>query len=343
MKLPRLHQNTGSVTDPGQYARAPAWQAWLETAGLVAAAIAIGALVDRTDPFLLRRGFSWLIVAPLLAGLQYGSTHGLGGAAIQALALLLAWKSGLAVVPDSAAETVLGWLLAGLAAGEFRDAWRRRLGQLEGFGDHLRSRLESLGRSYLALKISHDRLQRAAPAASPTLREALSAFRRDVAERRAEDPLDAFADRILAIFSEHAFVRAATLHRVDRRGRPGPAIARLGAAAPAECDPLVSRAARTGLTVSIRDCLDATAVLVAIPLVDIQCRAQAVVAVHDMPFLSLQTETLELLAILGGRLGETISRARAPSRPMVEPSATPATPLPSAETTALPAPAKEVA
>lgn len=338
---PHSPQNCANDTDSRRRPRW--WQTWLETIGLVAALVTIGALVDRADPFLLRRGFSWFALAPLLAGLQYGSANGLGGAAIQALALTIAWRSGLTAVPDSAAESVLGWLIAGLAAGEFRDSWFRRADGLQTFADHLRARLESLGRGYLALKISHDRLQRAAAATSPTLRDALSAFCRDLAERPGDAPLELFGERILALFCEQASVRAATLHPVDRKGRPGRAAATLGAAVAAEQDPLVRRAARTGLTVSIRERGDAEAVLVAVPLLDVSCRVQAVVAIHEMPFLSLHAETLELLAVLGGRLGEAISRARPSSHRRVEAAVAPARPLPAPEVAPAPARVEEVA
>jgi hypothetical protein len=310
MKLP--HFLTAGANDNGPEHREPpaAWQAWVETLALVVALIGLGALIDPRDPFLLRRGFSWLTLAPLLAGLQYGSTRGLAAGAVQALALAIADKSGITAVPDPVAEIVLGWLIAGLLAGEFHDAWVRRAVQLESLGDHLGSRLESLGRSYLALKISHDRLQRAAHSRQDTFRHALAALQRELEERTEGVSLESIADRILALFSEHAFVRAATLHPVDRKGRPGPAVARLGGAGEADQDPLVRKAARTGITVSIRDAGDDATVLAAIPLVDVSCRTHAVVAVRDMPFLALQADTLELLAVLGGRLGETLSRTR---------------------------------
>jgi hypothetical protein len=345
----RLHppsQHGGSDTGPEPRTPAPGWQSWLETVGLVTALIVIGTLVDRSDPFLLRRGFSWFALAPLLTGLQYGSTHGLAGAALQAAVLAIAWKTGIVSVPDSAAETVLGWLVAGLLAGEFRDSWLRRATQLESFSDHLRGRLEGLGRSYLALKISHDRLRRSTPAASATLRDALSAFRRELSQR-GETSLEACGEAILQLFAEHAFVRSATLHAVDRKGRPGPAIAALGSSAGSERDPLVRRAARTGVTMSVRGACEGDGVLVAVPLVDLSCRARAVVAVHDLPFTALHAETLELLAVIGGQLGDAISRSYARSPPLPEPAAAPAATLPAPEVAPLaapvPAPVKEVA
>jgi hypothetical protein len=341
MRLHHLAQNGGNDTATETRAPVPAWLAWLETTGLVALAIAVGALVDRSDPFLVRRGFSWLALAPVLAGLQHGSTRGLGGAALQALALTVAWRSGLTAMPEAPAETVLGWLIAGLAAGEFRDHWLRRIGHLGGTCEHFRRRLESLGRAYLALKISHDRLQRSAPAAGPSLREALCSLRNDVAARCIAPHLEALGDRILALFADHAFVRAATLHPVDRKGRPARAMATLGAATDPHEDALVRKAARTGLTVSIREGGEGS-VLVAVPLIDLSCRAHAVVAVQDIPFLDLNTETLELLAVLGGRIGEVIAGAPAPAVRRAQPAAAEES-LPAPDVAPLPAPVKEVA
>lgn len=292
---------------------APAWQAWVETAALAAALVAVGALLDRRDPFLLRRGFSWLALAPLLAGLRYGSIAALGCGAIQALALAAAWRWGGMSAPGSVPEMALGWLVVGLVAGKFRDAWLRRGRQLEAFGDHLRLRLEGLGRAYHALKASHDRLQLGSPGRPASLRDGLEAFRRELVERIDAEPLGAVGGHVLALFSAHAFVRAATLHAVDRDGRPGPAIASLGAGGGAGDDPLVRHAARLKEVVSVRDGGEESQVLAAVPLVDVEGQVHAVVAIRDMPFVALHGEALELLALLGGHVGDAIGGALAPA------------------------------
>ena len=292
---------------------APAWQAWVETAALAAALVAVGALVDRRDPFLLHRGFSWLALAPLLAGLRYGSVAGMACGAFQALALAAAWRWGGMSVPGSVPETVLGWLVVGLVAGEFRDAWLRRGRHLEALADDLRLRLEGLGRAYQVLKASHDRLQLGAPGRPTSLRDALEALRRELIERIDGEPLGAVGGRILALLSAHAFVRAATLHAVDRDGLPGPAIASLGTGRGGEDDPLVRYAARLGEVVSIRDAGEESPVLAAVPLADVEGQVHAVVAVRDMPFVALHDEALELLALLGGHVGDVLSHALAPA------------------------------
>jgi polysaccharide biosynthesis protein PelD len=345
MRLQPPWRTGSSDGSPAVNQASPAWQAWLETTGLALAIVAVGALVDRRDPFLLQRGFSWLVLAPLLAGLQYGSTHGLVCAGLQALLLAVGWRSGVVQVPDSVAATVLGWLVSGLLAGEFRDAWSRRVHRAQARAEHLRIRLEALGRSYLTLKISHDRLQREAPAKPESLRDALAAFRRELAEEPAAPSIHTLADRILALFADHAFARAATLHPVDAKGRPGPAVASLGQAAEVENDPLVRRAARSAVTASVREGHDGAAVLAAVPLVDARGRVHGVVAIREMPFVAFHSETLELLAVLGGRLGDCISRAQAPARtPTASEVQRPAAaPAPAPQPAVVPARAEEAA
>jgi hypothetical protein len=46
-----------------------------------------------------------------------------------------------------------------------------------------------------------------------------------------------------------------------------------------------------------------------VPLVDVEGRVHAVVAVCDVPFVAFNVETLELLAALGGHLGDFLSHA----------------------------------
>jgi hypothetical protein len=309
MKLSRAFKHAADEMAIARRELAPPWQAWLETAVLFAIIVAVGTLLDRSDPFLLRRGFPWLTLAPLLAGIQYGSARGLSCAAGQALVLFIAAKLRLVAVPDSLPEMALGWLCAGLLAGEFRDVWLRRTRHLESSASRVRAKLETLERAYVVLAASHDRLQRGAPGRPPTLRDALDVFRRDLESGAHGRSPQWLAERILALLADHAFVRSATFHPVDVLGRPAPAIASLGTCADAASDPLVTEAARQRATMSVRDDTGGTNVLAAVPLVDVEGRVHGVVAVHDVPFVAFSVETLELLAAIGGHLGDFLSHA----------------------------------
>jgi polysaccharide biosynthesis protein PelD len=311
---------------------APPWQAWLETAALAGLSAAAGVIAD-FEP-------SWLALAPLLAGVRYGSCLGVACAAAQAAALIAAARVQ-STIDVPAAQAMLGWLIAGLVPGQFRDAWNRRLRRLETRARDARRRLEGLARAYHLVSASHDRLQRELPGSPSCLRDVLEAFARDLLEPDAAagsptagagdgggdgamDLLESHGGRILTLFRVHTSVRAATLHRVDADRQAGPAMAVLGGS-PMETargdDPLIRQAARLGEVVSVRDVRDlfeSAATLVAVPLVDVGGTIHAVVAVRELPFLSLHEDTLTLFAVLGGRLGDLLSRAHDVARAVVE-------------------------
>jgi hypothetical protein len=279
---------------------APTWQAWLEVAvlaGLVTTAHTLGGL-----------GAAWLALAPLLAGLRYGSSRGVACAAVQVAVLAAAahWQ----VVDDApTGQPILGWLIAGLVPGLFCDAWLRRLRRLELRVHDADLQLASLARAYHLIVASHDRLQRESPTRPSSLREALEALAREAVASPAPRAIDALGGRILELFRVHAAVRAATLHLVDADGRVAPAIATLGTQAACQDDPVVREAVWSGQVVSVRDLPAAVTALVAVPLADIRGRVHAVVAVHELPFLILHQDTLTLLAVLGAQLGDLVVRA----------------------------------
>jgi len=279
---------------------APTWRGWLEAAVLAALSVAAIAIAGLAPP--------WLAVAPLLAGARYGSSIGVACAAAQIAALSAASRSGVAIDAPSG-QAILGWLLAGLVPGQFRDAWMRQRRRLETCAHHASQRLAGLARAYHLIAASHDQLQRELPGSPSSLRDVLEALGRDVVESSGARTLDALGGRILSLFRVHAAVRAATLHRVDGEGRIAPACATLGPAPASADDPLIREAVRLGEVVSVRDAPATAAVLVAVPLVDVARRVHAVVVVHELPFVFLHDDTLALFAVLGGQFGDLLVRA----------------------------------
>ena len=282
------------------------WHGWLETALLAGVAVLVLRALAHGGDRLLLRGVPWLALAPLLAGLRYGSRRGAACGAFAAAALVMV-SAAPGAVRVSATEIALGWVLAGLLPGAFRDLWSRRLRGAEAGAGELTLRLDGLARAYHALELSHDRLELETGTRS-TLRAAFDAFRRELVESPAADGLQTVAGRILAFLRDVAFVRAATLHPVDGDGRPGLALAAIGPDGASCDDALVVEAARCGAVVSVRELPAGRGVLAAVPLVDVMGRVHAVVAVHDLPFLSLHAGTLALLAVLGGHVGDVLAR-----------------------------------
>jgi hypothetical protein len=236
---------------------------------------------------------------------------------VQLVALTVAARWRVTVEPPGG-QAILGWLIAGLVPGQFRDAWTRRLHRVETHARDTRQRLRGLARAYHLMAASHDHLQREILGSPSSLRDALEAFAREIVELPETGAIEPLAERILAVLRTHASVRAATLHLVDGQGCAGPAVAALGSAPASDDDPLIRQAVRLGEVVSVRDLPASSGALVAIPLADVAGQVHAVVAVRDLPFPFLHHDTLTLFAVLGGHLGDVMARARAASRAVVE-------------------------
>jgi hypothetical protein len=284
-------------------------------------ALAALAILARSSADL---GWPWLALAPLLAGLRYGARAGACCAVAQVAVLEAFAQAHGSAIEAPGGQAILGWLIAGLVAGQFCDAWTRRLRRLETRYRNASQRLGSLARAYHLMVASHDQLQRELPGSPSSLRDAMEALAREVAAspatrpNEALDTLGALGGRILTLFRVHGSVHAATLHPVDIDGRIAPAVAALGIAVACEDDPLVREAVRVGDVVSIQDLTGPGKTLVAVPLTDQSGRVHAVVAVHELPFLFLHDDTLTLFAVLSGRLGDLVARALDPAGPVVE-------------------------
>jgi polysaccharide biosynthesis protein PelD len=279
--------------------RTPAARVWLETGAITV--LALAALVWwGPSPYLA--------LAPLLVGVRYGSPHGLSSGAVLTLASM-SEMTGLASVSDTSADlAALAWLIAGAVCGAFRDAWARRLRALQASADSTRLELESLARAHHALGAAHAQLQQQLQGQPCLLREALGRLRTTLVNSPGEP---AFAERVLELLRDHAGVRAATWHRFDETRGPTGAIAALGDAANAGIDELIEHAARLGEVISVRDLHGGApgSTLIAVPLTDVRGIVHAVVAIRELPFVTLHEDTLSSLAVLGGQLGDLLMAA----------------------------------
>jgi hypothetical protein len=284
--------------------------AWGETAVLALAPVLVGLWLRPGDPFFLGGGFSWPVLGPVLSGLRYGSLHGLACALLLDLSLLLFFREGHAGALPLA--TAAGFALCGALCGEFCDGWTRRMGAASLRAEQARARLGEFSRTFQVLRASHEKLERRALGAT-SLREALLAVRRAVVLDPGADGLGKVSERILALLAEHAAVHAASLHPIDRQGRLLPAVATLGdvPVAPPD-DPLVREALAQGKLAALPGPgagPSSGPILAALPLTDIAGTVHALVVVRDLHFLAFNDDTLALLAVIGGHLGDIVAAA----------------------------------
>lgn len=294
---------------------APGAVAWAETVLLALGPPLLGLWLRPDDPFFLGGGFSWPVLGPLLAGLRYGSLHGLSCGLILDVALLLYVRAGHGALPLGAAA---GFAICGAICGEFCDAMARRANAASARAAQARARLDEFARTFHALRASHETLERRSLGAS-SLREALLAVGRFLALEPGHEGLTKAGDRILGLLAEHAAVRAASLHPLDRGGRMLPAIAVLGEvqAAPPD-DALAWDALAKGKLAALSEAPAEVrgALLAALPLADVSGTVHALIAIRDLHFLAFNDETLALLAVIGGHLGDLIAASGgAPDEP----------------------------
>lgn len=291
-----------SVPDLHGAPRVAAWLAWTETTVLALAVPAAALLFRPDDPFFLEAPFCWPLLGPLVAGLRYGFLHGV------ACALLLLAATAVDGSFEVPGELALGLLVSGALAGEFQDLWRRRIERLLRTARHEVSRSAEFVRSYHLLRASHDRLEQRLRSGR-SLRAAVTELQLRLAHVAGSADLERSGAAILQLFAEHASVQAATLHPVEE-GRLGPVAARLGEVpASSADDPLVEAAlASAELVLPSEPELDPTRLCAALPLADVDGQIHGMLCVQSLPLGALEGENAEMLAVLGARVGDSLSR-----------------------------------
>lgn len=276
---------------------------------------AVGWVFRGEDPFFLDGAFPYLLIPALVSSLHHGFAHGFFSAGVLVGGAFL-WS----VQSEAGSiETAfgIGVFLVAMIGGEFRNYWRRTIRRSTAGAEYSRKRLQEFSNEYHVLKISHDRLEQKFAGTVRSLRESLREIQQDLIELEdGEQPLKRVGDKVLALLARACQIQVAELLVVDRRGMlEWPGAAHLGEARILErFDPLLSEALWSGQLVHVaqesttrderrkRD----TRLLCALPLVDVNDRVWAIVAVEEMPFAAFAEENLKILAVLGARLGDTI-------------------------------------
>jgi PelD GGDEF domain len=153
---------------------------WVETAVFMALVPLVGLVVHRDDPLFVRGPFPWALLVPVLVALRYGFAPGFVAAAGSVFLMVAAWRQLLPLrfpLQRFPAELAVGTILVTMLAGEFCDAWTRRLAALERAEAHGRRRFEGFARAYQVLRLSHEELEARASSRTASLREGLRAVR----------------------------------------------------------------------------------------------------------------------------------------------------------------------
>jgi polysaccharide biosynthesis protein PelD len=293
----------------------PPWVVAAESLLLALAVPALGKWLHPHDPFFVKAAVSWTLLAPMLAGLRHGFMAGFGCAAVLAFGLIGSWRTQLLPVPsvEAPVQLMVAFLLTGMLAGQFAHLWATQARRIAGMYGYQRQRFDEFARNYQLLKVSHDTLEERNAAARGNLRTALTTLRGELLRAPgADSALQARAGLVLETFQAFGHVQAAALLPVtaNRIETPCATLGKVGERL--NLDPLVGVAVKTRRVVSVshlgrEGTADIkTALAVAIPLVDVDGRVWAVLAVQELPFYALTQENLALYALMAGALADTL-------------------------------------
>jgi hypothetical protein len=291
----------------------PPWVVALESLLLAAAVPLIGRWMNRQDPYFVQAPVSWALLAPMLAGLRHGFMAGFGCAAVLSFALIGSMRYDLLPVPASPVQLMVALLLTGMLAGQFSHLWATQARKIAGLYSYQRQRFDEFARNYQLLKVSHDSLEERNAAARGNLRTALTTLRAELLRAPgADSALQARAPIVLEVFQAFGYVQSAALLPVTG-GRVESPCAHLGRVIDKVAfDPLVALAVKARRVVSLshlgREGAGEmqTSLAAAVPLVDVDGRVWAVLAIQELPFFALTHETLALYALMSGALADTL-------------------------------------
>lgn len=275
---------------------------WIETILITLLFLAGGYWLNGGDIFCRNAQFPWIWFAPLLVALRYGIASGLVSVALICLTSLLLFQQG-ALSGEFPTTFVLGGILLTLVSGQFSTVWQQRLRRSDQLSSHAAERFEQLSRAYFMVRLSHDRLEQNLISRPVTLRDAMLDLRNLLA-RHGGDLEKETGSALMSILMHYCSLESAALYPADREGRlQAKPLASCGKGAPfAPDDLLLNSAIESGNTayqsVNRLGSNESSAYLVAAPLRTSKGDLTGMLLVTEMPFLSLQRETLQIMGIL---------------------------------------------
>jgi polysaccharide biosynthesis protein PelD len=263
--------------------------------------------VHPADPLLLRTGFGWVWLLPVIFALRYGT---LAGTASGLLLLGFWYATSMPLAAGGHRVFPGGFFFGGfvltLLCGQFGDIWIGRQRQARIANDYLAERLSIITKNQFLLRLSHERLEQDLLARPATLRDSLNRLRSLALSDEESGPLKG-AERFLKTAAQACQLETASLYPWTGKSVETIAVASVGA--PIELDlndPLVTEAIDKlalahPLSNAESDAADAhTRYRAVVPMLDAAGRHVALLVVERMPFLAMTRDNLQFLAVLCG-------------------------------------------
>lgn len=258
------------------------------------------------DLLLVRSGFGWVWLLPVVFSLRYGLSYGVLSA--------FAFLGGYYLKPLSGVFPLtffLGGFFLVMMTGQFGDAWGGRLRHMRTLTDYLNERLGVLTKSHFLLRLSHERLEQDLLSRPATLRDSLTQLRAiamqpdPMAPARRGMLMLSQAERFLELAAQACQLESARVY-AWHAGQPlTNAVASVGAPFDLDPDDLLLTYALENKTLAHVQSVDlggglSTRYVAVVPLLDAYEQVIGLLVVAHMPFLALNRDNLQFLLVLCG-------------------------------------------
>lgn len=273
-----------------------------------------GLVLFSSDPLGLNSGFPWAAVMPVVFAARYGSSWGVVCGAVAAVGFFFIGGAIYEAQAVALLTLAIGTIIMCIVIGDVAATWRARSGRSEAENEYLRHRLKEFSNDYHVLKVSHGQLEEFMAGQRLSLRQALQQAKPLLTANA--DGLQAGSD-LMAIFAQFCSVQVAGLYamKTDTQLDGNPVAVHGNMGTLPVFDPLLRHAIKKRELVSVKLASHAadthdSGLLAVVPLVDSQGHLHGVLAVRDMHFMAFQQENLNIMALLGGYVGDMLTRSR---------------------------------
>jgi hypothetical protein len=160
------------------------WQ-WCETLCITGIFILLCWWARPNDPLTLNAAFPWIVFAPILVALRYGTLSGMTSVIIVAITMYYFYPNDF-FSSTTVRLFLLGNIFITVLCGEWYLAWEADKLQLYRINEYAVRRLNNLNKAYYLLRLSHEQLEQAIIAQPFTLRNAMQIIKHLLIETKGE-------------------------------------------------------------------------------------------------------------------------------------------------------------
>jgi len=259
----------------------------------------LGHLIFSEDPLGINSGFPWVIAGPVLFAARYGSIWGFLCSVLASAVFIVMPTNAYADELSTLMSLCVGMVVMSVIVGDASLQWRRKSIQSDAENQYLRHRLKQFSTDYHILKVSHGQLEEYLAGQRLSLREALQQLK-PLQAGNAEGMVA--GKELMAIFAQFCSVQVAGLYvmKDEKRIDPKPVAIHGEMDELQSVDPMMRIAIETHELVSVKHD-------------DFNDHLHGVLVIQDMHFMAFQQDNLNILSLLGGYIGNLLTRLRGQS------------------------------